>query len=49
LPEKIDASSVEELVKRHLVAQKLDILPEVEFSDAVRIYVDKDQGDAIKE
>lgn len=49
LPEKLDNFRVEDLVTEYLNAQNLDILPENELGDAVRMFVEKDDKDAIKE
>jgi double-strand break repair protein MRE11 len=38
-----------ELVKKHLQAQTLEVLGEDDLEDAVTRYVDKDDTDAIKE
>lgn len=48
-PEKLDSMRVENLVQKYLSAQNLNVLPEVELADAVRIYVEKDEKDAVKE
>ncbi|KAF9353130.1 Double-strand break repair protein mre11a, partial [Mortierella sp. NVP85] len=47
--EKLDTMRVENLVQKYLSAQNLNVLPEVELADAVRIYVEKDEKDAVKE
>ncbi|KAF9133985.1 Double-strand break repair protein mre11a [Mortierella sp. 14UC] len=47
--EKLDTLRVENLVQKYLSAQNLSILPEVQLADAVRIYVEKDEKDAVKE
>lgn len=47
--EKLDTARVENLVQKYLAAQHLSILPENELEDAVRIYVEKDEKDAVKE
>ncbi|KAJ3044688.1 Double-strand break repair protein mre11a [Rhizophlyctis rosea] len=49
MPEKLEEFRVEDLVAECLNAQKLDILPENEFGDAVRQFVEKDEKDAIRE
>ena len=48
-PEALDTMRVENLVQRYLSAQNFSILPEIELADAVRIYVEKDEKDAVKE
>ncbi|KAF9544792.1 Double-strand break repair protein mre11a [Mortierella hygrophila] len=45
--EKLDTLKVENLVQKYLSAQNLSILPEMQLADAVRIYVEKDEKDAI--
>ncbi|KAF9958853.1 Double-strand break repair protein mre11a [Modicella reniformis] len=45
--EKLDTMRVENLVQKYLSAQNLSVLPEVELADAVRVYVEKDEKDAI--
>lgn len=47
--EKLDTLKVENLVQKYLSAQNLSILPEMQLADAVRIYVEKDEKDAVKE
>ncbi|KAG0243236.1 Double-strand break repair protein mre11a [Mortierella sp. GBA43] len=47
--EKLDTMRVEHLVQKYLSAQNLSVLPEVELADAVRIYVEKDEKDAVKD
>jgi len=47
--EKLDTMRVENLVQKYLSAQNLSILPEIELADAVRVYVEKDEKDAVKE
>jgi len=47
--EKLDTMRVENLVQKYLSAQNLNVLPEIELADAVRIYVEKDEKDAVKE
>ncbi|KAG0040995.1 Double-strand break repair protein mre11a [Podila clonocystis] len=47
--EKLDTARVENLVQKYLAAQHLSILPENELEDAVRIYVEKDEKDAVKD
>ncbi|KAI7818598.1 Metallo-dependent phosphatase-like protein [Gamsiella multidivaricata] len=47
--EKLDTMRVENLVQKYLSAQNLSILPEIQLADAVRIYVEKDEKDAVKE
>ncbi|KAF9929327.1 Double-strand break repair protein mre11a [Linnemannia zychae] len=47
--EKLDTLRVENLVQKYLSAQNLNILPEVQLADAVRIYVEKDEKDAVKD
>lgn len=47
--EKLDTMRVENLVQKYLSAQNLSVLAEVELADAVRIYVEKDEKDAVKE
>jgi double-strand break repair protein MRE11 len=42
------AVRVEDLVSQYLASQKLDLLPQNEFSDCVRIFVEKDDKDAIE-
>lgn len=49
LPAAIDDKRVEDLVGEYLAAQQLDILPENELGDAVKVFVEKDDKDAIKE
>ncbi|TPX67344.1 hypothetical protein SpCBS45565_g03855 [Spizellomyces sp. 'palustris'] len=49
LPEKLENFRVEDLVTEYLNAQNLDILPENELADAVRMFVEKDDKDAIKD
>ncbi|KAI9021901.1 Metallo-dependent phosphatase-like protein [Hyaloraphidium curvatum] len=49
LPDKIEDTKVEDLVTEYLTAQELDILPENELGDAVKMFVEKDDKDAIKE
>lgn len=48
IPERLDMLKVEDLVQEFLNVQNLDILPENELGDAVRMFVDKDDKDAIK-
>ncbi|KAI8601288.1 Mre11 DNA-binding presumed domain-containing protein [Dissophora ornata] len=48
-PETLDTMRVENLVQKYLSAQNLSILPEIELADAVRIYVEKDEKDAVKD
>ncbi|KAG0293188.1 Double-strand break repair protein mre11a, partial [Dissophora globulifera] len=48
-PEKLDTIRVENLVQKYLSAQNLSILPEIELADAVRIYVEKDEKDAVRD
>ncbi|KAF9917298.1 Double-strand break repair protein mre11a [Lobosporangium transversale] len=48
-PEKLDTMRVENLVQKYLSAQNLSILPEIQLADAVRIYVEKDEKDAVKD
>ena len=47
--EKLDTMRVENLVQKYLSAQNLSILPEIQLADAVRVYVEKDEKDAVKE
>ncbi|KAF8945870.1 Double-strand break repair protein mre11a [Haplosporangium gracile] len=47
--EKLDTLKVENLVQKYLSAQNLSILPEMQLADAVRIYVEKDEKDAVKD
>ncbi|KAF9563764.1 Double-strand break repair protein mre11a [Mortierella alpina] len=47
--EKLDTIRVENLVQKYLSAQNLSILPEIQLADAVRIYVEKDEKDAVKD
>ncbi|KAK3818073.1 MAG: double-strand break repair protein mus-23 [Linnemannia gamsii] len=47
--EKLDTLRVENLVQKYLSAQNLSILPELQLADAVRIYVEKDEKDAVKD
>ncbi|KAG0272818.1 Double-strand break repair protein mre11a [Linnemannia exigua] len=47
--EKLDTLRVENLVQKYLSAQNLSILPEVQLADAVRIYVEKDEKDAVRD
>ncbi|KAF9083159.1 Double-strand break repair protein mre11a [Mortierella sp. AD031] len=47
--EKLDTLRVENLVQKYLSAQNLSILPEIQLADAVRIYVEKDEKDAVKD
>ncbi|KAF9955940.1 Double-strand break repair protein mre11a [Mortierella alpina] len=47
--EKLDTMRVENLVQKYLSAQNLSILPEIQLADAVRIYVEKDEKDAVKD
>ncbi|KAF9107025.1 Double-strand break repair protein mre11a [Mortierella sp. AM989] len=47
--EKLDTIRVENLVQKYLSAQTLSILPEIQLADAVRIYVEKDEKDAVKD
>ncbi|KAK9763849.1 meiotic recombination [Basidiobolus ranarum] len=49
IPERLDHFKVEDLIEEFLNTQKLDVLPETELIDAVRIFVEKDDRDAIKE
>ncbi|KAI8818933.1 DNA repair protein rad32 [Fimicolochytrium jonesii] len=49
LPERLENFRVEDLVAEYLTAQNLDILPENELGDAVRMFVEKDDKDAIKD
>jgi len=42
-----EAVVVDDLINNFLEAQHLNLLPENEFGEAVRIYVDKDEKDAI--
>jgi double-strand break repair protein MRE11 len=46
---RLDEARLEDFVVEYLLAQKLDVLPEKEFNDAVKIFVEKDEKDAIKE
>ncbi|GJJ71717.1 double-strand break repair protein MRE11 [Entomortierella parvispora] len=47
--EKLDTMRVENLVQKYLSAQNLSILAEIELADAVRVYVEKDEKDAVKD
>lgn len=47
MPEGLGMVKVEDLVQGFL--SELDILPEKEFEDAVKMFIDKDYRDAIKE
>ncbi|OZJ02139.1 hypothetical protein BZG36_04801 [Bifiguratus adelaidae] len=49
LPEKMDAIQIDDIVDEYLAMDNLGILPENELGDAVKLYVDKDDRDAIKE
>ncbi|KAG0044666.1 Double-strand break repair protein mre11a [Gryganskiella cystojenkinii] len=49
LTEKLDTMRVENLVQKYLSAQNLSILPEIQLADAVRVYVEKDEKDAVKD
>ncbi|KAI9100674.1 putative nuclease Mre11 [Phlyctochytrium arcticum] len=49
VPEKLEDFRVEDLVTEYLNAQNLDLLPENELGNAVRMFVEKDDRDAIKE
>ncbi|KAF9426240.1 Double-strand break repair protein mre11a [Podila epigama] len=48
-PEKLDAARVENLVQKYLSAQHLSILAENQLEDAVRVFVEKDEKDAVKD
>ncbi|KAF9181913.1 Double-strand break repair protein mre11a [Haplosporangium sp. Z 767] len=47
--EELNTMRVENLVQKYLSAQNLSILPEIQLADAVRIYVEKDEKDAVKD
>ncbi|KAJ3330652.1 Double-strand break repair protein mre11a [Blyttiomyces sp. JEL0837] len=47
LPEKLDKIQVHDLVQEYLTAQNLNILPENGIEEAVRLFVTKDDKDAI--
>ncbi|KAG0001025.1 Double-strand break repair protein mre11a [Entomortierella chlamydospora] len=47
--ERLDTMRVENLVQKYLSAQNLSIFPEIELADAVRVYVEKDEKDAVKD
>ncbi|KAI8811120.1 Mre11 DNA-binding presumed domain-containing protein [Cladochytrium replicatum] len=49
LPAKMSELQVEDLVNEYLEAQKLEVLAENAFGDAVRVFVDKEEVTAIKE
>ncbi|KAJ3162342.1 Double-strand break repair protein mre11a [Geranomyces michiganensis] len=49
IPEKLDNLRVEDLVTEYLSAQNLDILPENELGQAVKLFVEKEDKDAIKD
>ncbi|KAJ3149384.1 Double-strand break repair protein mre11a [Geranomyces variabilis] len=49
IPEKLDSLRVEDLVRDYLSAQNLDILPENELGQAVKLFVEKEDRDAIKD
>ncbi|TPX61200.1 hypothetical protein PhCBS80983_g01238 [Powellomyces hirtus] len=49
IPDKLENFRVEDLVTEYLNAQNLDILPENELGEAVRMFVEKDDKDAIKD
>ncbi|KAJ3005189.1 Double-strand break repair protein mre11a [Thoreauomyces humboldtii] len=49
IPEKLEDFRVEDLVTEYLNAQNLDILPENELGEAVRLFVEKEDREAIKD
>ncbi|KAJ3345775.1 Double-strand break repair protein mre11a [Entophlyctis luteolus] len=49
LPEKLDKFQVQDLVDEFLAAQSLEILPENGIGEAVRLFVEKEDKDAITE
>ncbi|KAJ3384660.1 meiotic recombination [Lobulomyces angularis] len=49
IPAKLDTFRVEDLVEEYLNAQNLKVLPENKLGEAVKIFVEKDDKDAIKE
>jgi double-strand break repair protein MRE11 len=49
LPDKLDHARIEDLVNECLELQKLDLFPENELGDSVRVFVEKQDNDAIKE
>ncbi|KAJ3367557.1 meiotic recombination [Allomyces arbusculus] len=49
LPDKLDQVRMEDLVNDLLDRQKLEVLPERELGDAVRMFVEKHDSEAIKE
>ncbi|KNE66003.1 DNA repair protein (mre11) [Allomyces macrogynus ATCC 38327] len=49
LPDKLDQVRMEDLVNDLLDRQKLEVLPERELGDAVRMFVEKHDNEAIKE
>lgn len=49
IPEPLDTVQLESLVSEFLKQKDLDLLPETELNDAVKVFVEKDDKDAIKE
>jgi double-strand break repair protein MRE11 len=47
LPENLNAVMVGELIMEYLGAQQLNILPEEALGDAIQLFVDKDDPQAI--
>lgn len=48
-PEERNAFRMEDLVKNYLDVQNLDLFPQNEFGDTVKIFVEKDDKDSIEE
>lgn len=48
-PEERNAFRMEDLVKDYLSVQNLDLFPQNEFGDSVKIFVEKDDKDSIEE
>lgn len=48
-PEERNAFRMEDLVKDYLAVQNLDLFPQNEFGDTVKIFVEKDDKDSIEE
>ena len=48
-PEEKSAFKMEDLVKDYLSVQNLDLFPQNEFGDSVKIFVEKDDKDSIEE
>jgi len=49
LPDQLDDRGMESLLSEFLENQQLDLFPEKMLTEAVKVFVDKDEKDAIKE